>query len=179
MFYNMFCITIEDLMLALLFMITTPSSNTIRIQEIVDPLTDKSDYFIAIASKKNYLAIGCNEQKSRNVSVIVKFDHYLGEQTAGILAGGMPTVYRFDKMPPIEERWNAEQDRGFAEFPSSFIRAMMGTSYIYIKAQDNSGYPVTADFSYSLSPEIYKTMFEKCGLNPDGSVPKKQKKKKS
>jgi hypothetical protein len=154
-------------------------ADVVSFEQNVDPITDKSSYFLKVASKNDYLGLGCFEQGSKEVVVIVKFDDYVGDQQAGVFAGGMNVVYRFDKNIPIETRWSSEKDRGFSEYPLDFIKSMIGSSFFYIRGFDYSGSPVTADFSYTITAQMYQEMFQKCGLNADGTVPKKIKSKKT
>jgi hypothetical protein len=143
--------------------------------EHVDPITDAKSVYAVAGTSEQHLALGCDDTRARSVRVVAHFNRYIGDATPGIIAGGTPLQYRFDKRPPVAVRWYSHDREVTAEQeitrPLKFILDMKGSSSVYLRATDDEGDAFDMGFTYDNATPVIEQMLTACGLNADGTKP--------
>jgi hypothetical protein len=152
-----------------------------QIIEGVDPINDTKSAFMFVGGTKSFIGIGCQNVSDRNtLKVMVYFTRYIGSGTPGLLMGGTTVDYRFDRRPPKSERWYSETDfvqaQGDRAPPIPFILEMKRSTSAHVRATSSDGSTIVdAPFVYSEPASLIETVLVKCGYNPDGTVPRRQR----
>lgn len=142
-------------------------------------MNDSRSVYAIVGGADHHLAIGCDNASEKSVRVVARFNRYIGDAKPGILLGGRELQFRFDQRPAETVFWWSHEREVTAEQeitkPVAFINKMRGSTSLYLRALNYDLEPVDMKFTYADPTPMIEDVFTRCGLNKDGTWPKKKR----